>query len=106
MPYNESDVQRALARTMNLMDTSQVGEIENIDEFVLIQAKDAFALREVALARHDKDGAAVMSLTLEALSRTSASYGPETERVRIPRAAYDAMGRPPRLLVRIDGEHG
>lgn len=103
MPYNEVDVIRALQRTVVMTDATEAADVNNIEEFVLVRAEDAHALREVALARRDNEGQAVMSLTLEALNSKVAVYGPAEEQMRISRTAYEALGRPPRLNLRIDG---
>lgn len=105
MAYDETAVQVALTRTMALPEAQEVVDTtETLDGKVVISREDLVALRDVALARRDNEGQAIMSLTLEALNTKVAVYGPGDEQMRISRTAYEALGRPPRLGLRLDGE--
>lgn len=104
MAYDETAVQLALTRTMALKNAQDAAEAgEDLSEYVIVLRDDLVTFREVALARRDNEGQAVMSLTLEALNSKVAVYGPGDDRMRIARIAYEGLGRPGRLALRIDG---
>lgn len=104
MPYNEMDAIRALQNTNDVLAAASALEMpDDLDGLVLVKADDVNTLREVALARRDKDGQAQIDLTLEVLNKRYAVYGTGEDQIRINRLAYDSLGRPSRLLARIDG---
>lgn len=102
---DESDIMRALQRTMNPQDADEAFERPtDLAGLSLVSLEDLRVLREVALARRDFDGQLQVSHALNVLNSKYAEYGRGQGSIRISRSDYDIMLAPQRIAARLNRE--